>query len=257
MLRAAATMIVLVVAAAAIVFLYVARLTRGAAPPAVGDPGSRATATAIAFATRTGGQVGSEPGEGDSLSGARSSRRVPGSIPTPPDSGARIVTYVDPAHGFRLSHLDSWQPIVIDDAPPPGRPPRYDVVFLQPGSAERLAVTVWPEPATENLDSLAAMLDPAMRSVDDRLPANADIAGAPALIAWREESPTTPATYAALLVIDGTAYAVQYAAGNGGRMLQEFLRAVVSFELGPGSSADTVPPIPRPAARYFPVDPNG
>jgi len=247
----ALTLAALVTGVSVVVFAYVSHLPNADATRSTG-PGPSGPAASAPTETQGPDRVAIRKPE-RSGPGA-----VPGPIPTQSGESADIVTYSDPVFGFRLDHLETWKPVVVETHGGAFALTRkqYNVLFVHQGSPGRLAVTVLDDvPVGErDLVSLAALLDPEMKPVDGRKPTNATIAGRPALIVWRQETPIAPTTYAAVLHDAGTAYAIQYEAADGGRMLEEFLRAIVTFELGPGNSPDTVPPMPRPTPRFYPQD---
>jgi hypothetical protein len=127
-------------------------------------------------------------------------------------------------------------------------------VFFRDGTDERLAVMVRYDASHRVLEQWVERLAPGTSPVDGRSRANATIAGQPARIVWRDESPTSPAFYAALLAHGDRAYAITYSAADGGAMIQEFLRALVTFEFAATESLDTIPPIPQPSSRYYPYE---
>ncbi|MFN2250497.1 MAG: hypothetical protein ACK2UL_01155 [Anaerolineae bacterium] len=236
-----------------VVYVYVGRLSRSAGPSVAGEELTTASGAA------PDGSVGAEwltardasPGAG----AAGSASVEPGLLPTQPHSDAQIVAYRDERSGFRLDVLDTWLPVVVEPPADRGEQDRdsYDVVFVSGDGdgGERLAVLVRPDPEDGALARLADSLVPGLAPVDSRAGANATIADRPAALLWRDESPVAPAQYAAVLADEGRTYVIAYSAARGGEMIQEFLRALVTFELGEDESADTVPPIPSPSGLYF------
>lgn len=184
---------------------------------------------------------------------AAQSGPVTGPLPVPPGAGRDLVPYRDAAGGFAFERLASWE------ARTPGRIEDDDgrsrtVVFEERGSRARLTVTVWPgRGATPPARAWVEEQAPGMDSVDGRWPTEAVVAGVPAVIVWRDESPDAPARYAAFVRHGGDLVRVAYAASDGGALLGEFARALVTLEWEDGDTTDLIPPLPRPAGRYYPA----
>lgn len=183
---------------------------------------------------------------------AGASGPVRGPLPIPPGADRELLPYRDEAAGFAFQRLASWEartPGPVEDEDGRSR----TVVFEDPDSRARLAVTVWPgRGATPPARAWVEQQAPGMDSVDDHWPTEAVVAGVPAVIVWRDESPDAPARYAAFVRRGGDLVRIAYAASDGGALLGEFARALVTLEWEDGDTTDLVPPLPRPAGRYFP-----
>jgi hypothetical protein len=178
----------------------------------------------------------------------------PGVLPTLPSGGGTLHYVDETGHlgGFRLDLSSNWRQLDTTDSRAASSEPVH-VIFSNPASGARLAVTAWPGEGKAPLSRTWIQEQaPGMASVDGRWPTEAVIAGDQALIVWADEAPDVPARYAAFVRHAGNAYRVAYSASDGGALLADYARALVSLEWTDDDTTDMVPPLPRPAGRFFP-----
>ncbi|MCB0217631.1 MAG: hypothetical protein H6648_05645 [Caldilineae bacterium] len=174
-----------------------------------------------------------------------------------PSTGDDTVLVEDPALGVRIALPRGWQSADFDaDDGPLGAADR-DLVVEDPATGARMALSAWDARELAPLHLWVMGVASGMRSVDDVWPSNARVAGEDAIALWAPESPIRPASYAVFLAHDGRYYRVAYAARDGGDAIDRFVTALAQLDwLSPAVSAsaeaDTLPPLPMPAARYFP-----
>jgi len=176
----------------------------------------------------------------------------------PAGERVRLDTYRDPGGQFQLQVDQSWRSATAeaDGAPLPAAD--FDVIFVDPDTGARMALSHWDLGVELPLHRAAMSLAPGQAPVNSAGPTNAVVAGEPALLLWAPESPVQPAVYTALLEHEARLYRLAYAAGDGGAGLLDFTRLLVSLEWlaadgSPTATIDTIPPLPQPASRYFPT----
>ena len=175
-----------------------------------------------------------------------------GVLPTWPSAGMEPAEHVDHRYRFRLRLMPAWSPIA-PVAPDGGQDKAYHLAFEHPGTGARLAITVWPGAGTTaTTRERVAELAPGMQSVDGHWPTGAMVGGEPAIIVWHDEEPDQPARYATFVRRAGDLYRIAYSARDGGLLLPEYARALVSLEWSEEDTTDLVPPMPRPTGRFFP-----
>jgi len=134
----------------------------------------------------------------------------------------------------------------------------HDRVVEDPLTGARMALSVWTASEDQPLEAWAERVAPGMQPTDGTWPANARVAGRPAVALWAPESATQPGHYATLLLKDGRLYGLSYAARDGGTALADYAKALVSLRwLAEGDregQADQVPLFPLPAPRFHPSE---
>jgi len=209
-------------------------------------PGAMTTAGSAAQATpRTEASSGANPTLGSVALG------TPGPLPTSAGRTELLTEYRDEAAGFSFALQPTWTPVVRETASDNGGP--RSVVFEDPATGARIAVTHWPQiggAATQ--ETWIEEHAPGMASVDGRWPTEAIVAGTPSLVLWADETPDTPARYTALVPHAGDLFAITYSARDGGQLLGEYARVLVTLEWSGTDTTDLIPPLPKPAGRYFP-----
>jgi hypothetical protein len=231
-----AALIVFVFLVLLAVFLYISRLSPDGSRN--GEPGASPGAAGVrarAWAT--------------SVAAPAPSRIAPGPLPTAPGEGTPLVRYQDARYGFRMDLRDSWRPADAATTEPAFPDADYNVVFEDPDTGARLAVSVWDDGTVVDVPLWVPAVAPGMRPVGDEWVPRDTVAGEPTLAMWSAQSPTLPARYAAFLTHDGRRYRVAYSAADGGARIGEFVRALVSLEFGDDDTPDLVAPLPQPTPR--------
>ncbi len=237
-----------------------------AQPPVPADPAQAATMTAGAAGPAGRATEGAASAPGGTLAPTQRSRRNAGPTATPAAGQplavpagrqAPLETYRDPEGDFQVEIPRTWQAAVIDGSTAPWPAADQDVIWIQPDSGARLAVSMWQLGAQVPLPRAALEFAPGQAPVSANGPTNAMVAGVPALVLWAPESPVLPAVYTTLLQHEGAVYRVSYAANDGGAALVDYVRLLVSLEWttpdgSAGDTLDTIPPLPQPTSRYFP-----
>jgi hypothetical protein len=150
---------------------------------------------------------------------------------------------------------DTWRRAEVATTEPAFPDAGYDVVFEDPASGARLGVSVWDDGGVEAIALWVPLVAPGMRPVSGRWEPTDTVAGEPALAMWSADSATLPTRYASFLSHAGRRYRVAYSAADGGTLIGEFVRALVSLEFGSADTADLVAPLPQPTPRTFSAGP--
>ena len=241
--RQMGSMVVLVTILLLVLVAVLGYVTRMASLSRVGLAGTPPASTVAPEAT--GGPTGSPAPTIGAPAGA-------GLLPTVSARAGSLTTYRDERDGFRLQVQSFWRKAAVSSDPRWPVEPDYDVVFEEPVTGARLAVSRWPEGAPVAASQWVRLLAPGMEPVDGRWPSVATVAGEAATLVWSDESATAPARYGAFFERNGRRYAVTYSAADGGGLAEEYVRALVTLEWTEADTPDLIPLPPRCGNRYYP-----
>jgi hypothetical protein len=260
------------------VFVFTSRLVRGddAGRVQLGREAGAASAPRSLGRGQTGGSVASRTE--DSPAAAQLARLAT------KDAASEFVSFEDPALGLSTSLPAGWREATFRDAADPHsaadshgatdslNAADRDRLLEDPASGARLAISAWDARDLAPLELWVMGVASGMRSIDGRWPSNARLAGEDAIALWAPESPTQPARYAVFLAHGGRYYRLAYAANDGGAAMGAYALMLARLrwldarsELGsePSDVTDsedladaetaTLPPLPLPGSRYFPM----
>ncbi len=217
------------------VFLYLVPLSRGQ------DPGLAQSAPA-AGATPGAPSIPAAGGESGGMA----------VLPSPVTDG-KAQEHSDTRYGFRLMVPAGWARAQVSDDERPALAADYDVVWEDPDSGARLAVSAWNGENVASFVLWSALVGSGMQSVDGQVPTNAVVAGQPALLLWAPETPVTPARFALFLERDGTYYRVTYSAHDGGAAISDYARALATLRWPDSPDTPLLLPLRAvPDSRYWP-----
>jgi hypothetical protein len=200
------------------------------------------------------GRATVRPGNGQPVAAAPGPGTTAPVLPSPAVAGAP-ERYTDPRYAFDLAIPAGWRRAAVTDEARPALAADYDVVWEQPDTGARIAVSAWDARTVTSFLLWSALLGAGMQSADGQTPTNAIVAGRPALLLWAPETPTTPARLAVFLARGNTYYRIAYTAYDGDAAVADYARALATLHW-PGDAASTLvlPLRGLPNSRYWPSE---
>ena len=158
--------------------------------------------------------------------------------------------------GYQVRIPAGWRQASVNEAAPPLRAADHDLVLEEPNSGARIAVSIWDASELVPLVLWAPSVAEGMRPVDGQWAQNAVLAGEPAMLLWAQETPISPARYAAFVGHAGRYLRLAYSASDGGEALDSYAQLLNSLRWSDAVDAtdvgDRLPPLPMPRPRYHP-----